>query len=351
MGILNSRPIPQELASTVANAMPLWCRVILRFMLSKSRINHDQLFKELLSTFFIEFLELFLPQLASFVNPESLQPVSLDKALQRDSFKGKKFEADLIMQVAFREGFAHKHGTFIIHVEHQARSEADFDWRMFNYFSLLYGRHKMPIYPIALFSHNKKKPEAESHVLDFPNKRILDFRYDVVQLSRLDWRNFVHSENPIASALMAKMAIAKEDRARVKLECLKLMANLKLNPEKMRLISGFVDTYLRLNTQEQALFEEALDKLAVKQKEGVMEITTSWEEKGMQRGVHLGGSQIVKSLLEFKFDHIAQEEIAILESLSLEDLEQLAKALLSFERYGDLQAYLSEQNYQKAQQN
>jgi hypothetical protein len=41
--------------------------------------------------------------------------------------------------------------------------------------------------------------------------------------------------------------MAIEDRPRVKLECLRLLATLRLNPARMRLISGFVDTYLRLN--------------------------------------------------------------------------------------------------------
>jgi len=34
--------------------------------------DHDRLFKELLSTFFIEFLELFLPQVASTIDRESI---------------------------------------------------------------------------------------------------------------------------------------------------------------------------------------------------------------------------------------------------------------------------------------
>jgi hypothetical protein len=34
-------------------------------------INHDQNFKELISTFFLEFLELFLPELAGTIEPDS----------------------------------------------------------------------------------------------------------------------------------------------------------------------------------------------------------------------------------------------------------------------------------------
>lgn len=35
-------------------------------------IEHDRLFKELLSTFFLEFLQLFLPQVARQIEPASI---------------------------------------------------------------------------------------------------------------------------------------------------------------------------------------------------------------------------------------------------------------------------------------
>ena len=35
--------------------------------------NHDRLFKELLTTFFMEFLELFFPKVAAYVDPGSLE--------------------------------------------------------------------------------------------------------------------------------------------------------------------------------------------------------------------------------------------------------------------------------------
>jgi hypothetical protein len=35
-------------------------------------IDHDQLFKQLLSTFFFEFLELFFPQVAAAIDPDSI---------------------------------------------------------------------------------------------------------------------------------------------------------------------------------------------------------------------------------------------------------------------------------------
>ena len=54
-------------------------------------------------------------------------------------------------------------------------------------------------------------------------------------------------------ALMSRMNIAKQDRRRVKYECLRLMSRLNLDPAQMKLISGFIDTYLRLSPEEENL--------------------------------------------------------------------------------------------------
>jgi hypothetical protein len=126
---------------------------------------------------------------------------------------------------------------------------------MFRYFARLYEKFALPVYPVMVFSYDApQRPEPTSHRLEFPDKVILDFNYSVIQLNRLNWRDFLQQENPIATALMAKMNIASQDRPRVKSECLRLLATLKLHPAKMQLISGFVDTYLRLNAEEEQIF-------------------------------------------------------------------------------------------------
>lgn len=100
-------------------------------------------------------------------------------------------------------------------------------------------------------------------------------------MSRLNWQDYLDRPNPIAAALMAKMKIAKKDRTKVKAECLRLLVTLQLNPAKTRLISKFVDTYLRLNPREEQAFQAEIDKLGVAQKGKIMETLTSWEEKGV----------------------------------------------------------------------
>ncbi len=126
---------------------------------------------------------------------------------------------------------------------------------MFRYFSRLYEKFDLPIYPIAIFSYKSPKTlEVNCHQIAFLNKVVLDFNYDVIQLNQLNWGDFVQQHNPVASALMAKMNIADKDRPRVKFECLRLLATLRLDPARMQLISGFIDSYLRLNEQEKRVF-------------------------------------------------------------------------------------------------
>ncbi len=78
-------------------------------------IDHDRLFKELLTTFFVEFLELLLPDVAAYLERDSVQ--FLDKEVFTDVTAGERYEADLVVQARFQE----EDSFFLIHLEHQTR--------------------------------------------------------------------------------------------------------------------------------------------------------------------------------------------------------------------------------------
>jgi hypothetical protein len=62
-------------------------------------IDHDRLFKELLSTFFVEFLELFFPEVIAYLEQDSLE--FLDKELFTDVTAGEQYEADLVVKAQY----------------------------------------------------------------------------------------------------------------------------------------------------------------------------------------------------------------------------------------------------------
>ena len=62
--------------------------------------DHDHLFKELLTTFFGEFLELFLPAVLEYLDADSV--TFLDKEIFTDVTAGERLEADLVARARFR---------------------------------------------------------------------------------------------------------------------------------------------------------------------------------------------------------------------------------------------------------
>ena len=57
--------------------------------------------------------------------------------------------------------------------------------------------------------------------------------------------------NPIVAALMSNMAMRPVERPLVKLACLRILAQLQLDPARRKLISGFIDEYLQLTMEEE----------------------------------------------------------------------------------------------------
>ena len=308
-------------------------------------IDHDRLFKELISTFFIEFLDLFLPEVHEYVDSESLD--LLDKEIFTDVTSGERHEVDLVAKVKCKG----QDTFFLIHVESQAQARPNFGKRMHAYFSRLHEKHDLPVYPIALFTYDVPlTKQSDRYTVAFPDKLVLDFQFRVIQLNQFSWRDFARRENPVASALMAKMSIAPEDRPRVRLECIRLLATLRLNRAKTQIILGFIDTYLRLNDDETRTYQAELAELGPVEKEKVMEMTILWKEEGRQeglqqgleQGLHQGKVSVIMHQIEHRFGPIQPAAAVRIHGLNSHQLERLSDALLDFTEPTDLGRWLKE---------
>jgi predicted transposase/invertase (TIGR01784 family) len=273
--------------------------------------SHDQSFKELISTFFMEFLELFVPEVAATIDPTSIK--FLQQEYFTDLVEGETKIVDLLAEVKQ----AGQDATFLVHIEPQSTSRSVFPQRMFFYFSRLHQKHLKRIYPIAIFSYDEPYKTAESHyVVEFPDRKVLDFNFMAIQLNRLEWRDFLDRSNPVAAALMSKMRIEPKERAKVKAECLRLLVTLKLDPARTRLIAKFVDTYLRLDIQEEQTFQAEIDMMGMVQKEAIMQATTSWEQTGMEKERQTIALNMLRK-------HLDLETIAEVTGLTIAQLQKL----------------------------
>jgi hypothetical protein len=229
--------------------------------------------------------------------------------------------------------------SVVVNCEHQSSSKPDFNRRLFFYFAQLHRKYLQPVYPIALFSFDKPfRSEENRYQVRVPGFNVMDFNFLTIQLNQLDWRAFLTQRNPVAAALMSKMKIDPADRPRVKVECLRMIANLKLDKARTFQLSGFIDNYLRLNPVEKKQFQVEVDKIKLpKEREEVMEITTSWMEEGIIKGERA----LTIRLLTKKVGNLSPELLARVSGLSIERVEALAEALLDFKQVGDLERWLA----------
>ncbi|MCW3096145.1 MAG: hypothetical protein JWL77_1763 [Chthonomonadaceae bacterium] len=230
---------------------------------------------------------------------------------------------------------------------------------MFTYFARLHEKYNLPIYPIILFSHDApSRLEPHRYQVAFPRKTVLQFDYVTIQLNRLSWRDYVSTPNPVASALMAKMKIALRDRPKVRLECLRLLATLQLDPARSQLIGGFIGTYLRLNAEEMKQYEQEFAKLTPEEKEANMELMNPWvkqgweegkqegRQEGIQTGIQVGKEELVVRLIGRRFGSVSSRITERLNQLSSEQLNELGEDLLDFKTAADLETWLSQHNPQ-----
>lgn len=298
-----------------------------------------------MQVFLVDFLSLFCSDILAYLDTNSL--VFLNKEVFTDVVSGEKHEVDLVAQGKILG----KPSYFIVHIENESSkkkvNKQPFGRRMFHYFSRLLDTYNVPIYPIVVFSYDAPKlVEPNSYKVGLPDFEVLSFNYRVVQLNVLQWRDFLNKQNPIASALMSKMAIEPKDRPKVKLECLRMLATLKLDRAKMHLISGFVDTYLKLTAAENEVFQQELAEIEPKEeKEQVMQIVTSW----MKEGIQVGEQTVILRLLKKRLGTIKSEVSSQVEQLSLAMLEELTETLLDFKSESDLVTWLKAHKEEKAQ--
>lgn len=170
---------------------------------------------------------------------------------------------------------------------------------------------------------------------------MLQFQYAVIQLNRIPWRSFMDKPRPVATALMTRMNVPKQDRPKVRAECLRLLATLKLSPAKSKLIGVFVETYLKLNAEEMKVYSREFAAFEPEEQEAAMEMMTSWETKGYKKGEIEGKEELLTLLLQTRFSTLPQALTEKLDKLTSKQMNDLAIALLDFKSLDDLAAWLA----------
>ncbi|MCJ7840148.1 transposase [Lederbergia sp. NSJ-179] len=280
--------------------------------------KHDQLFKQLIHTFFKDFLEVFFPEVHENIDFHAIRPLS--EEVYTDLIEGRTRRLDIVVETKLK-------GTdvvIIVHVEPQSSAQTYFHERMYQYFSLLYNKYRKPIIPIAVLTYPENW-EKKKYTMAFPFFHVLTFNYLTLHLRKQNWRKFVHSNNPVAAALISKMGYTDNERIQVKFEFLKMMTKMKLDPAKQRLVYGFFETYLKLDVEEEEKLMEEIQKLPDAEK--IMELPISYEERGKiigrQEGKVEGKQEVALQMLKKDLPLDLIVEVTQLDRREIERLRKL----------------------------
>lgn len=244
----------------------------------------DQLFKEMLQEFFREFLELFYPDVAVRLDFE--QVTFLDKETFTDLPEGRLREVDLAAQVFTRDG---QPEIVLIHVEVQAQRRSDFPYRMWEYYSLLRLRHRIPVFPIAIYlSPGAGGLTTESYTEALFTRDILRFQFEVIGLPDLSFTEYVEQLNPLAPAFSVLMRPGSTGDALRKAMIQRQQVIMEQNEARRALLLTFIERSLPLNEEQAAEYRRLISQ---QEYETVRTVITPYEERGIQQGVQQGLQQ------------------------------------------------------------
>ncbi|WP_339235743.1 hypothetical protein [Oceanobacillus sp. FSL W7-1281] len=174
-------------------------------------------------------------------------------------------------------------------------------------------------------SYNRKQEEPTQFKVDTPTQEVLQFNFLQLQLRKKSWKEYIQSDNPVAAALFSQMGYEEHERVQVKLEFLRMITRMKINPAQMEFLYGYFETYLKLNKEEEEQMMEKMENLPEEERELVMQLPNSYFERGKQEGIEEG---IKKRNQELALKLIARDmsisDIAEITDLSEAEIKRLA---------------------------
>lgn len=306
--------------------------------------DHDQILKSVLQASLPGFFRLFLPDLEPLFDFSDV--TWLAEEVFVDPPTGSRRRLDLIAQVRLREpmtdamtGDQAEHLVAAIHVEIEGRDSLQvFRPRMCRYFFLLSEKLGLPVLPIAVFLHRKMAGVGEdAFVMRFGARRPLRFEYVYVALPGLSAADYLDRGEALAAGLAGLMQIPDGQRVQIKGQSLMRLAESALDDQHKYLLGECLDTYLTLNQQEDQALQETLTSKPFRK---AKQMTTTWEARGIAkgeaRGIAKGQRDLVLSLLSDRFGRVTQRIRRKLESLTAEELRELATRIYRVDSIDDL---------------
>ena len=263
-------------------------------------MGHDQRFKEFLHAFLRDFLRLFFPDVENRLDFQNVE--FLDTELFTDRREGRPREADVVAKLDTRDGSPE---LVLIHVEVQLRPGQDFGARMFEYYSLLSSRYKLPTFPIALYLRGGKKEYGDRG-------------------------------GPAGAGLAALMNRSlSRDVEQLRVSLMWRVIQSELDEARQLILIDLIQTYFGLSGEQMARYQRLVSR---KENRKVQDVELTWadkllkqgEEKGREAGLLEGKREALLHQLGAKFGPLSEGTTTRVESIdSVSELDDYLERILT----------------------
>ena len=227
----------------------------------------------------------------------------------------------------------------LIHVEIQANPEETFAQRMFSYNLRIFDRFAKPAISLAILCDSDSTWRPNQYSYNYPDTKH-HFEFGTVKL--LDYRNrwseLENSDNPFSTVIMAHLKMQETskqpgERKTWKFSLIRRLYELGLEEKDIRNLYKFIDWVMILPKALEAQFWQEFKEF---EEERTMSYITTGERIGYERGQQ----ELVLRQLQKQVGELPALVIDEIKTLSLNDLEALAEALLDFTVVDDLLNWL-----------
>lgn len=314
--------------------------------------DYDSAWKDILREYFPEAIQFFFAATAELIDWQ--RPCEfLDKEFQRiapEAEIGKRY-ADQLVRVWRQDG---AEVWLLLHLEVQGKPETDFEQRMFVYHLRIFDLFKRHPVSLAILCDDQQDWRPQCYEFSEPDTA-LTFRFATAKL--LDywqrWQALEQSRNPFAvvvithlQAQRAKRQQAQRPKAErdytqlkdLKFNLIRRLYERGFNRSEIINLFRFIDWSIML---PEGLDQTFWQELKAYEQETTMPYVTSVEQIGRQEGRQEEGRSLILRQLTRRFGAPPEALKSQIETLELNQLEQLAEDLLDFKALDDLDAWLT----------
>ncbi len=224
------------------------------------RIPYDETWKGIVTDFFSDCAEMFLPDLFKQMNLD-IPPKFLEQELQA-TIKDKKFKiADKVIEVVLKSG---KKKCVIVHIEFEANPRPIIGKRMFRYFRRIYDTYGENITALVIYVGENVPKVNDCYKIEVFGTSLI-YRFNTYKVREQNETDLINNPNPFAIVVLANWYIMKSKRDGLEMLTFKekvyeLAKNRNYPKEKATKLLIFVEEIMKLDEVLERKFQEKIYK-------------------------------------------------------------------------------------------